>query len=156
VGIRSKKKVRFAFKLLFVFYLAALAYVCLFSEQLGRQITVEEYRYNLIPFREISRFYTYKEIVGFSSFMLNLFGNILVFIPFGFIIPVIRVKKRKLSDVIISTFLLSLTIETIQLFLRVGAFDVDDLILNTLGGVIGYILFLITNFIRRNYGKRNI
>lgn len=155
MSIRSKKKIRFVFKLLLILYLAALAYVCLFSEPLGRQVT-DGHRYNLIPFREISRFYTYKEVVGFSSFMLNLFGNILVFIPFGFILPIIRIRKRKLFDVILSIFLLSLTIETIQLFLRVGAFDVDDLILNTMGGVIGYILFLITNCIRRSYGKRNI
>ena len=155
MSIRSKKKIRFAFKLLLILYLAALAYVCLISEQLGRQAGAG-YRYNLIPFREISRFYTYKELVGFSSFMLNLFGNILVFIPFGFILPIILIRRRKLFNVILSTFFLSLMIETIQLFLRVGAFDVDDLILNTLGGVIGYILFLIINCIRRSYGKRNI
>jgi len=147
--------VRFACKALLILYLVALAYVCLFSEQWGRQAT-ENYRYNLVPFKEISRFYIYKDVVGFSSFMLNLFGNILVFIPFGLILPVIRVRKKKLFNVILSTFLLSLLIETIQLFLRVGAFDVDDLILNTMGGVIGYILFLIINFVRRGYGKRNI
>ena len=50
-------------------------------------------------------------------------------------------------------FEFSLCVETIQLVWKVGSFDVDDLILNTLGGVIGYLLFWICNKIRRKiYG----
>ncbi|MBP3351958.1 MAG: VanZ family protein, partial [Lachnospiraceae bacterium] len=46
------------------------------------------------------------------------------------------------------------TIELSQLFMKVGCFDVDDLLLNTIGGILGFITFLICNVIRRNYGKK--
>ncbi len=53
------------------------------------------------------------------------------------------------------SFGLSLCVETFQILTRVGSFDVDDLLLNTLGGVLGYILFSICNVIRRrHYGYR--
>ena len=46
---------------------------------------------------------------------------------------------------------MSLFIESVQLLTRVGSFDVDDLILNTLGGILGYVLFYILNKIRRMF-----
>ena len=49
---------------------------------------------------------------------------------------------------------LSLCVEIIQLFTRVGSFDVDDILLNTIGGVLGYIIFLICNGIRRKHDVR--
>lgn len=132
-----------------VCYIAALAYVCFFSEQYGRTIISTEYRYNLTPFKEIRRFYEYMNVVGLESFIVNLFGNVLVFIPFGFILPVMRIKRRKFFYTVFATFLLSLCIETIQLVFRVGAFDVDDLILNTLGGMIGVCIYFVANIVRR-------
>jgi glycopeptide antibiotics resistance protein len=42
-------------------------------------------------------------------------------------------------------------VEVFQLLTRVGSFDVDDLLLNTIGGLAGYILFVICNAIRRRY-----
>ena len=59
--------------------------------------------------------------------------------------------------IFLSGFLLSLTVEVIQLISKVGCFDVDDLILNTLGAVLGYVFFVISNHIRRkkyHYGKK--
>ena len=49
---------------------------------------------------------------------------------------------------------LSLGVEVFQLLTRVGSFDVDDLLLNTIGGILGYVLFLICNGIRRKYDGR--
>ena len=62
--------------------------------------------------------------------------------------------KRILNFYIFFTMLffsmaLSLGVETIQLFTRVGSFDVDDILLNTIGGVLGYILFVVCSRIRR-------
>ena len=58
-------------------------------------------------------------------------------------------------NTVITGFLFSLFVESVQLVSKVGSFDVDDLLLNTLGGVLGYILFLICNIIRRKcYGQK--
>ena len=156
LSIRLKTKIRMATVVLMVFYIAALAYVCFFSERYGRTVS-DTYHYNLQPFREISRFLTYRETIGFRGFVINLFGNIVVFMPWGFMVPVIRKKAYKFWYTAVSTFLLSLCIETIQLVTRVGSFDVDDLILNTLGGIAGFIVYFIVNTVRRHmFGKGNL
>ncbi len=55
------------------------------------------------------------------------------------------------------SFGLSMCVEIFQILTKVGSFDVDDLLLNTMGGILGYILFSICNWIRRKhygYGKK--
>lgn len=145
------KKIKWGTVVFLIIYLIVLAYVCFWSESYGRTDVQNTYRYNLVPFKEIMRFYTYRELVGFKAFMLNLFGNVLAFIPYGVMVPIISRKNRKFFRVFVMTFLLSLIIECVQLICRVGTFDVDDLILNTLGGIIGYIIFRLMNRIRRRW-----
>ena len=148
-----KKKIQWGTIVFLVIYLLILAYVCYFSESYGRTGHAE-YSYNLLPFKEILRFYTYRDQVGFHAFVLNLFGNVFAFAPFGFMVPIVSDKNRSLIRTMGLTFLLSLFIECIQLIFRVGSFDVDDLILNTLGGVIGFCVFWIVNQIRRRWFGR--
>lgn len=148
-----KRKIQWSTVLFLIIYLVVLSYVCFWSEAYGRTGQIE-YHYNLVPFKEIMRFYTYRDLVGVQAFLLNLFGNVLAFVPFGFMIPIISWKNRKFIRILGLTFLLSLFIECIQLLFRVGSFDVDDLILNTLGGVIGFVIFWIMNEIRRRWFGR--
>lgn len=143
------KKIQWGTVVFLIIYLMVLAYVCFLSE--GRTDAQNTYRYNLVPFKEIMRFYTYRELVGVKAFILNLFGNVLAFIPFGVMVPIVRRKNRNFFRVFGMTFLLSLFIECIQLIFRVGSFDVDDLILNTCGGIIGYAVFWLMNRIRRRW-----
>jgi len=70
-------------KILFVLYIVFLVYFLCFSELYGRTGTVEEYRYNLVLFKEISRFIEYREELGTFAVFANLFGNILIFVPYG-------------------------------------------------------------------------
>ena len=126
-------------------------YVCFLSEDYGRDVVTSYYRYNFIPFKEIRRFYIYRDVVGIRAFLANLFGNVLAFMPFGFFMPILRSRLRKWYCMLGMTFLLSLMIEIIQLLTRVGSFDVDDLILNTSGGILGYLLFYIINKVRRKW-----
>ena len=58
-------------------------------------------------------------------------------------------RRRSLSATVFYSFGLSLCVETFQLISKVGSFDVDDLLLNTLGGLAGYIVFVICAAIRR-------
>lgn len=71
----------------------------------------------------------------------NLLGNIILFMPLGLLIPAIYPAKRSMIKIIIISFLCSFTIEVTQFVSSRGIFDVDDLILNTIGGVLGYFLF---------------
>ncbi|MBQ9119867.1 MAG: VanZ family protein [Lachnospiraceae bacterium] len=131
---------RFWSSLLFVLYLAALVYLLFFSEAYGRTINREEYHYNLVLFREIRRFYQYRELLGFRVVMINLLGNVVAFMPFGFFLPILKKWAKGFGSVLLATLSFSLLIELLQLIYKVGTFDVDDLFLNTLGGVLGYLL----------------
>ena len=142
--------------MLFVLYVLLLIYFLFFSEEYGRVAAEErKYRYNLIPFIEIRRFWIYREQLGVFAVVTNLLGNVIGFIPYGFILPVIARKCRSGFFIILSGFGISLLVETIQLITKVGCFDVDDLILNTLGAALGYLAFAVCNYLRRKcYGKK--
>jgi len=109
---------------LFIAYLALLVYFLIFSESLGRDASQRDYAYNLELFKEIRRFYVY----------------VIAFMPCGFFLPIVSRRSRKWYNTVLLGFLLSLSVETLQLVLRVGSFDVDDLLLNTLGGGLGYLV----------------
>ena len=151
----TKRKIRRLSILLFVLYILLLVYFLFFSEEYGRIATEERmYRYNLIPFVEIRRFWVYRKQLGVLAVFTNIFGNVIGFIPDGFILPVINRKCRNGFFIILSGFMLSLFVETVQLITKAGCFDVDDLILNTLGAAVGYLAFAVCNYLRRkHYGK---
>lgn len=75
----------------------------------------------------------------------NLVGNVVVFIPFGFLLPYVLKRGRNFFVMLLNAFFFVLGIEIFQLFSAFGAFDVDDILLNCLGAVIGYIIFMINN-----------
>ena len=77
----------------------------------------------------------------------------MAFMPFGFFLPLVSEHKIKFFKVFITAFSLSLLIELIQLISKVGSCDVDDLILNTLGGLLGYWCFCIYKNMNRAYKK---
>lgn len=140
----KKRKSHRAFMIaLFIIYMCLLVYVVFFAEAMGRT-TQEGYVYNLIPFKEIKRFWKYifdSDVLGYMA-RLNIFGNITAFIPFGIFLPYLSKSRIGFVTTFLYTFSLSLAIELVQLTAKVGSCDVDDIILNTVGGLIGYILYL--------------
>ena len=152
----TKRKIKHIGVMLFLLYVLLLVYFLFFSEEYGRTVTEERlYRYNLVPFVEIRRFWVYRDQLGMFAVFTNIFGNVIGFIPYGFILPVITHRCRNGFFIILSGFALSLTVETIQLVTRSGCFDVDDLILNTLGAAMGYLIFAVCDHLRRkHYGKK--
>lgn len=139
----NKKKIHKTIcMILFVVYLILLFYLLFFSEKMGRTVGSEEYRYNLTLFKEIRRFYN---IIGTHPklFWLNIAGNVVAFMPFGFLLPRLREKKTNIFLAGLFSFELSLLVEVLQLVFRLGCFDVDDLLLNTVGGILGYVIYLI-------------
>lgn len=133
---------------LFAVYLVLLCYFLFFSENMGRTYTERSYHYNLVPLKEIKRFITYRKVLGAGAVLSNLLGNIIAFIPYGMLVPLLSHKYRKCFRVVLLSFDLSLLVELVQLVSKVGSFDVDDLLLNTIGGLVGYLCFLIANHIR--------
>lgn len=118
-----------------------------------------EYIYNLELFKEIRRFIVYREVLGWKAVILNLVGNVVAFMPFGFFLPIVLRNCKGGLLVTLLTMTASLVIETVQLVTKVGSFDVDDILLNTLGGIAGYICYFVIYKIRiykawkHGYGK---
>ena len=136
-----KQRIRIISWILFGIYLIMMVYFLFFSEQMGR-VPRDTYQYNLHPFAEIKRY------------LLNLLGNIICFIPYGFVIPVLSVRCSSFGKILLLSFLASLLVESIQLVSKLGSFDVDDIMLNTLGGILGYVLFRCCNAILHIWNKK--
>ncbi len=153
---KKLKRRRNIFCFFAVIYIALLLYFLFFSEHYGRNIRSESYRYNLKPFEEIGRFIKYRNAFTLEFFLVNMVGNVVAFMPFGFFLPIISGKFEKFYLAIFLTAFFSLMIESLQLATRVGSFDVDDIILNTTGGLLGYIIFKLCRGAFRKPAKKKM
>lgn len=115
------------FKLCFMIYILCLFYVVTFQD-------VSWSSHNFVPFKEILRY-----DFGTKLFYKNIFGNMLLFLPYGVFICK-YVKTDKLVVVFLLSFITSLSIEVVQ-FLIGRVFDIDDIILNVIGCLIGFIMY---------------
>lgn len=86
---------------------------------------------------------------SWKPFLLNVVGNIIAFMPFGFLLPKVFEKTRTLFLIILFSFEMSLFAELIQLIFQLGCFDVDDLLLNTFGGFLGFLVLLMVDTKKR-------
>lgn len=155
-SMKSAKANRLLVLTLFILYLYVLLKVILFKfgsvdilflwQQL--QSAFEDPAYiqnrldlaNFVPFRSITQ-----NIHGLHNphDLINLIGNIAIFIPNGILISIL--VKKKCIWVFISSFVLSLGLECSQVVFSMGSFDVDDLILNVSGGILGYCALQVIN-----------
>ena len=96
---------------------------------------------NLIPFRTLRLFAGLLDS-GVRSHIhtavINLGGNIIMFIPLGFLLPKVFPKLSSLPQVLLATAVIITAVEIIQLLTLVGSCDIDDLILNVIGSAMGY------------------
>ena len=105
--------------------------------------TAFPFRVNLIPFVNLFDYDSRRDL------LLNVIGNTAMFIPSGIVLPIIYKKLNNIWKVVTAGMLISLCIEIIQLPFSVRASDVDDLILNTLGVVIGYGIYAAVKHLKR-------
>lgn len=153
---RTERKIRLTGRLLFAAYIMILIYFLFFAEWYSHGPGIRDIRrYNFTPFAEIRRFFEYRDSLGFDAVFLNLAGNIIGFVPVGFFFPVMDRKFTGFFPTLAAGMFLSTAVEGVQLLTRLGICDVDDLILNTCGTVIGYLCFLLMRKLRRVrlYGK---
>lgn len=132
--ISNKRKIELykeILSLLFIVYIILLFRLVTSSD-------MSSFGNNFIPFKEMFRYKTDNPL-----FYRNVIGNILLFIPFGFFTSYfIRITKVRYNLII--SFITSTTIEIIQMCIG-RSFDIDDIILNVIGGFWGYILYLLVN-----------
>ncbi len=119
---------------LFIIYILCLFYVVTFHD-------VSWSDSNFTPFKEILRY-----SIGSKLFFKNVIGNMAMFVPFGFFVSYF-LKLEKVYSITFFTVITSFTIEITQLLIG-RVFDVDDLILNLIGGIVGFIIYRIIHNIK--------
>ena len=154
--VQTKRYARIIGIILFLIYLSILFYFLFFSEEYDRNIVATTYRYNFNPFREIMRFWNYRQQLGTRVVVVNLVGNVMAFVPFGFILPIISDRLKGCVKVTFLGLLLSLSVEGLQLLTRVGSCDIDDVILNTFGALLGYCLFVMCSLAWRKINGKKV
>lgn len=140
--IKYKKKFIFHkefFNLIFILYI-----MCLFEV-----VTFQDVNFgtsNFIPFKEIFRYN-----IGSRLFVKNIIGNVLLFLPYGYFISY-YLKNKKMLPSLVLTLAVSITIEVVQL--NIGrTFDIDDIILNAVGGILGSGIYILIDRIKNMLPK---
>lgn len=122
----------FSLFMVFIFYLTGI------SPMSGFHLDIRMDEISLVPFAGI---------IGIlqggitTHTIINILGNIIMFVPIGFLVPLLCAKIDSYKRIMIFGFGTSLLIELTQLFLIRGT-DIDDLMLNTIGAMLGYWIFI--------------
>lgn len=121
---------------IFIAYIGVLLKLIVFKYPPGMVLSGA----NLVPFETIQMYLSGKPTWTIAT--LNLVGNSALFMPLGFFAPFLH-QRIGWRLAFLGGALFSLMLETLQLTLKVGSFDVDDVLLNILGVVLGYGMFIV-------------
>ena len=125
-------------------------YILMFFQIVTYQDVIS-YGNNFIPFKEVTRY-----SFGSSLFFKNVVGNILLFMPYGFFASYyLRLEKKDRWFALLLIFIVSFSIECVQLVIG-RCFDVDDILLNLVGGMIGFLIYRVLEIVTDKMSKRTI
>ena len=105
--------------------------------------TAFPFRVNLFPLVNLFDYDNKRDL------LLNVIGNVAMFIPSGIVLPIIYRRLDTFVKVLLAGSCISLCIEIIQLPFSVRATDIDDLILNTAGVIMGYGIYALIRYIKK-------
>ncbi len=148
-GINSKV-IKTICAILLLLYVIYLLYLVFFSHHYGRGVVHRSC--NFVPLKTIIAFLQMQS--NYDIIFINLVGNIVAFIPMGFLLPIVFAKISSIRKTISVVFLATFFIEVTQYILGVGMCDIDDVILNTLGGIIGFIIYDLHRIIKKYMIKK--
>ncbi len=131
------------FGLLFMLYILTLFYIVTYQDPVSNSIS----SYNLMPFKELFRY-----DFGTTLFYKNIVGNLVLFVPFGLFVSY-YLKTKHIGLIFLLSLISSVTIEFAQRLIVGRVFDVDDIILNVAGGIVGYFIYVIIEAVRDHLPK---
>ncbi|MGO4271062.1 VanZ family protein [Paenibacillus sp. TAF58] len=140
--------------LLFIGYTSILLYWMFLG--FGRHMhTAGSLAYNVVPFRTIGMYVLHADSFSNRTWIINLFGNIGVFTPYGFLLPHLFRSARRYGTFLLYFGCPLVGLELLQMLLRVGSFDIDDVIMNVLGASTSFVLFAaVWRSLERRESKR--
>ncbi|MEC0300877.1 VanZ family protein [Peribacillus frigoritolerans] len=163
IGFKFKKQkhvywLREVINFLFVLYILMVVSVTLFPLALWIDFNMQNIKFglNLIPFvgiindiKQIGIAYDGDTVFMISLIIRNVGGNILLLMPLGVLSPIIWNKFKGFKNIVLCGFVISISIESIQFIeLIAGGWgrtvDIDDVICNVLGVILGYFIYKFT------------
>ena len=149
--LKDSKKRNMFVRIMFVVYAIVMAYFLFFRHSFNVGGTYWEHismNINIVPLYTIKQnlYLILKQSNPYlvPHAIINLLGNIIGFIPFGILLPLLLKRARTFKRFFFYAISGIVLIELIQLFTLRGSFDIDDLILNMLGSLIGYMINYFT------------
>lgn len=150
----ARQVMRVTFRAFFVLYVLLLLTFTLFDDAFGRNARPEfvwetgktwaELRetVNFVPLRTISLYVRnmQNEIIPYQDFLINIFGNLLAFMPFALFLPLLFPRMRSTWRFLAAVSLMIFAVEAAQFVLQRGSADVDDFILNLTGAALLYFV----------------
>ena len=136
-------------KITFILYIALMLWL-LFGQRMTNDVQGGYWdelsqNINLVPFRTIGRYidrlYNSAGKLNHQA-VINLGGNVIMFIPLGFLLPFVTDRAKKLKNCFVMTFVVILSVELLQLATLLGSFDIDDLLLNMIGIFMGWMAYI--------------
>lgn len=137
---RKKEKILIGLYILFFMYLCLMIWEVFIGPYRSYS---DVRRYNLYPFKTVMEFLLNATKHNSQIIFINLIANIITFIPLGFFITLIFRRSCKLINTTLLCVLIIICIEIGQFLLNVGVLDIDDIILNTVGCVLGFMLYKV-------------
>ena len=143
------------FYLFLCIYILLLAKILLFKQvspfELFNSDRMISRTVSLTPFKTIFEYFSDANINIWIALM-NVVGNIVIFIPMGLYLQIFKKNKNILNSVVL-VFAVSLCVEVIQYILGIGSADTDDIILNTFGGFLGVLIYRIIYLLLKDEDK---
>jgi len=152
----SNKALKINLVIMFIIYLILLITLTLFDPLWGRHgldtiIDTNSFKYyidnalNIVPFKTISIYIKnmYLDILTTENVMYNLVGNFICMMPLSIFLPLLFKSQNKIKVFIKTIIIIPLIIELIQFITTSGSCDIDDIILNSSGAIIMYLIISI-------------
>lgn len=130
--VKNRRTMRIANVVLFLVYFAAVLYVTIFV-----RIGEVQKRVLTTPFDDLMNAIEYRDL----SLVQHMVLNVILFVPFGYLIPAMNPERlRRCSFAFLGGIVTSTVIEAVQMVFSLGQSDIDDIIANSIGAVIGYLI----------------
>ena len=152
-----KKATRYILLGVFALYCLFIAYMVFFSRGFRTQYTHSYYFKhftNFIPFETVANYVTLFKDGAYGLAIYNLLGNFVLFLPMGALLPCVFKRLDRFWKVTLCVLIMVISVEIMQFALRVGIIDVDDVIFNLSGAMIGYGIIkipFVNKLLRRIY-----
>ena len=147
--LKSNKKVlnivMYAFFIMYLSLMIWEVFIGPYRSYTGRR------RYNIYPFKTIVNYLLNSSKYNLNVIFINLIANIITFIPLGFFISLLFIKNHKILNSIFPCILIILSIEMGQFIFNVGVLDIDDIILNGIGCILGIMIYKVTKRFWRDF-----